>query len=97
MTCPFAFNGGQATAHDVIKSMLDQFHVHCQCRFKARKTAGGDTKGSSKVEPYAYWPLDRKMLNKRSAKQATAAKGLSNIVQGAKKGAAQGKKRQRRS
>ena len=57
-------------------------------RFKARKKAGGDVKGSSKVEPYAYWPLDRKMLNKRPAKKAHAAKGLSRIVQGAQKGAA---------
>ena len=62
-------------------------HTH---RFKARKKAGGDVKGSSKVEPYAYWPLDRKMLNKRPAKKADAAKGLSRVVQGAKKGAAAG-------
>ncbi|KAK9815144.1 hypothetical protein WJX73_008694 [Symbiochloris irregularis] len=69
--------------------------THSGDRFKARKTAGGDVKGSSRVEPYAYWPLDRKALNKRPAKQAHAAKGLSNIVRGAKKGAAQGTKRRR--
>ena len=34
------------------------------CRFKAKKGAAGDTKGSSKLEPYAYWPLDRKLLNR---------------------------------
>ena len=53
-------------------------------------------KGSSKVEPYAYWPLDRKMLNRRAGKKASAAKGLSRLVQGAKKGAAAGAKRQQR-
>lgn len=67
-----------------------------KCRFKARKTAGGDVKGSSKVEPYAYWPLDRKMLNRRAGKQADAAKGLSSLVHGARKGAAAGAKRQQR-
>lgn len=45
-------------------------------------------KGTSKVEPYAYWPLDRKLLNRRAAKKTDAAKGLSNLVRGAKKGAA---------
>lgn len=28
-------------------------------RFKAKSTSGGDARGHSKVEPYAYWRLDR--------------------------------------
>lgn len=31
-------------------------------RFKAKSTAGGDVKGRSKVEPYAYWQFNRKVL-----------------------------------
>ena len=66
------------------------------CRFKARKGAKGDTKGGSKVEPYAYWPLDRKMLNRRAGKQAAAKKGLQRVVKGAKAGATKGHKAKRR-
>lgn len=53
-------------------------------------------KGTSKVEPYAYWPLDRKMLNRRTSKQAAAKKGLSNVLQAAKAGATKGQKAKRR-
>lgn len=54
---------------------------HSGKRFAAsKKGAGGDVKGKSKVEPYAYWPLDRKMLNRRGAKKAEAKHGLSEIV-----------------
>lgn len=49
-------------------------------------------KGSSKVEPYAYWPLDRKMLNRRSAKQSSAKRGLDQVVSAAKVGSAKGRK-----
>ena len=65
------------------------------CRFRARKGAKGDTKGKSSVEPYAYWPLDRKLLNRRSSKQAAAKKGLQGVVKGAKAGAAKGRKAKR--
>lgn len=66
---------------------------HSGERFAARKGgAGGDVKGKSKLEPYAYWPLDRGMLNRRPAKKARASKGLTNIVAAAKAGAAKGRK-----
>ncbi len=69
-------------------------------RFKARKGgAGGDVKGSSRVEPYAYWPLDRKLLNRRPGKKAAAEQGLQRVVvvgaarAGAARGAKKGKRR----
>ena len=65
------------------------------CRFKARKGAKGDTKGKSSVEPYAYWQLDRKLLNRRASKQAAAKKGLQGVVRGAKAGTAKGRKAKR--
>ena len=46
----------------------------------------------SRVEPYAYWPLDRKMLNRRKTKQGQAKRGLATIVDAAKQGAAKGAK-----
>lgn len=63
-------------------------------RFKAKK-AGGDVKGKSKVEPFAYWKMDRKMLNKRAHKRTSASKGLSSVVGGARAGAAKGAKAKR--
>lgn len=69
---------------------------HTGDRFKAKKSgAGGDVKGSSKVEPYAYWPLDRKMLNRRVQKTKTAKSGLDRVVSAAKAGTAKGQKAKR--
>ena len=78
---------------------------HCWPRFSRRwlrpcplRPAGGDVKGSAKVEPYAYWPLDRRLMNRRAQKSKGAKQGLDKIVVAAKSGAAKGNKakRQRR-
>lgn len=44
------------------------------------KKAGGDIKRDGKLEPYAYWPLDAKMLNRREEKRSIAKKGLANVM-----------------
>ncbi|PNH02025.1 Ribosomal RNA-processing protein 12 [Tetrabaena socialis] len=67
---------------------------HSGERFKA-KDAAGDVKGKAKVEPYAYWSLDRRMLNRRKGKQAAASSKLASVVAGAKAGAAKGGKARR--
>ena len=85
-----------ATAHRLLHTTLAKQVFTPWCRFKARKGAKGDTKGASKVEPYAYWPLDRKMLNRRAGKQAAAKKGLERVVKAAKTGAVKGHKAKRR-
>ena len=41
----------------------------------------GDVKREGKLDPYAYWPLDPKMMNRRSGKKAAARKGLTSITQ----------------
>ncbi|XP_006843867.2 RRP12-like protein [Amborella trichopoda] len=51
----------------------------------ASKKASGDLKKKGKLEPYAYWPLDRKMLNTREEKRAVARKGLANVMRLSKK------------
>lgn len=48
-------------------------------RFKSTK-AGGDVKGKSKVEPFAYWPLDRRLMNRRQHKTKAAKDALKAVV-----------------
>ncbi|KAL6911594.1 hypothetical protein ACP4OV_000399 [Aristida adscensionis] len=49
------------------------------------KRAGGDLKKKDKMEPYAYWPLDRKLLNRRSDRKASARKGMASVMKVAKR------------
>ncbi|KAK8970767.1 hypothetical protein KSP40_PGU014929 [Platanthera guangdongensis] len=44
------------------------------------KKAGGDLKKKGKLEPYAYWPLDRKLLNRRLERKASARKGMTSVM-----------------
>ncbi|GFP87210.1 rrp12-like protein [Phtheirospermum japonicum] len=46
----------------------------------ASKKAGGDLKRKDKLEPYAYWPLDRKMMSQRPEHRAAARKGMASVV-----------------
>ena len=51
----------------------------------AKKGAKGDVRSKSrKLEPYAYWPLDPKLLNRRASKRASAKEGLGRVVRNAK-------------
>ncbi|XP_062143407.1 uncharacterized protein LOC133851110 isoform X1 [Alnus glutinosa] len=49
------------------------------------KKAGGDVKRKDKLEPYAYWPLDRKMMSRRPEHRAAARKGMASVVKMTKK------------
>lgn len=49
------------------------------------KKASGNIKKKGKLEPYAYWPLDRKMLSRRPEQKAAARKGMSSVIKLAKK------------
>ncbi|KAK5817272.1 hypothetical protein PVK06_022195 [Gossypium arboreum] len=51
----------------------------------ASKKAGGDVKRKDKLEPYAYWPLDRKMMSRRPEHRAAARKGMASVVKMTKK------------
>lgn len=44
------------------------------------KKASGDIKKKDKFEPYAYWPLDRKLLNRRAEHKASARKGMASVM-----------------
>lgn len=69
---------------------------HSGDRFKAKSGTGGDIKGKNAVQPYAYWPLDRKMLNRRHHKTRKAKADLDKVVNAAKEGAIKGRKAKRR-
>ncbi|KAL2650995.1 hypothetical protein R1flu_019123 [Riccia fluitans] len=45
----------------------------------------GDIKKEGKHDPYAYWPLDPKMLNRRQAKRRTARDGMSSVFKAGSK------------
>ncbi|KAJ9506030.1 hypothetical protein QJQ45_002495 [Haematococcus lacustris] len=66
--------------------------LHGGDRFKSKAGTGGDVKGRSKTEPYAYWQFDRKMLNRRPSKKREANASLSGLVKAAQAGAAKGAK-----
>lgn len=51
----------------------------------ASKKARGDVKRKGKLEPYAYWPLDRKMVSRRPEHRAAARKGMSSVVKMSKR------------
>uniref|UniRef100_A0A803LVY2 RRP12-like protein n=1 Tax=Chenopodium quinoa TaxID=63459 RepID=A0A803LVY2_CHEQI len=51
----------------------------------ASKKARGDLKKKGKFEPYAYWPLDRKMLSRRPEHRAAARRGMRSVVKLTKK------------
>ncbi|CAL9039285.1 unnamed protein product [Musa banksii] len=49
------------------------------------KRAGGDVKKKDKLEPYAYWRLDRKLLNRRAERKAVARKGMARVLMSSKR------------
>jgi ribosomal RNA-processing protein 12 len=50
-------------------------------RYKSKRTGvGGDVKGKNKLEPFAYWQLDRSLMNRRQHKSKRAKQELKNLV-----------------
>lgn len=49
-------------------------------RFKAKR-AGGDSKRGAAVEPFAYWRLDKNLLNPRAQKRRLAKGQLGGVVE----------------
>lgn len=69
---------------------------HGADRFRSKKAKGDVSKGSGGVQPYAYWPLDTKLLNRREAKRRQGRKGLDRVVNAVKDAAAKGAKKGRK-
>ncbi|PSC74246.1 ARM repeat superfamily [Micractinium conductrix] len=88
--------GASVASHGARSARHAKGAQHSGDRFAAKKKGtGGDVKGSAKVEPYAYWPLDRRLMNRRAQKSRGAKQGLDKIVAAAKAGAAKGHKAKR--
>ncbi|CAK9159241.1 unnamed protein product [Ilex paraguariensis] len=66
------------------KKALGSGWAYTGCEYTSKK-AGGDVKRKDKLEPYAYWPLDRKMVSRRPEHRAAARKGMASVVKLTKK------------
>jgi ribosomal RNA-processing protein 12 len=53
--------------------------LHTAAAFRAKKGARGDVSHTG-VQPYAYWSLDAKLLNRRAGRRREANKGLDKVV-----------------
>ena len=91
---PPSLSGRSARTAKTSKSKKsEKSKVHDPSRFRA-KNASGDVprgvgkkakaKGEAAVEPYAYWPLDARMLNGRKHKRRVAQDGLHTVMSGKK-------------
>nr|GEV48107.1 hypothetical protein [Tanacetum cinerariifolium] len=58
--------------------MTESGWAYTSSEYSIKKT-GGDLKRKSKLEPYAYWQVDRKMVSWRPEDQAAAMKGMSSV------------------
>ena len=68
---------------------------HSAAAFRSsKKDAGGDVSRTG-VQPYAYWPMDAKLLNRRAGRRRSARAGLDSVVRAVKHAGA-GKQKQGR-
>eukprot|EP00958_Prasinococcus_capsulatus_P010793 scaffold1057_cov459-Prasinococcus_capsulatus_cf.AAC.2 len=74
--------GGQSRAskHHGVSARSRSGFALTGTQFRSKKGAGGDSQGKQKLEPYAYWPMDPKLLNRRQVKKTAARRGLSKVV-----------------
>jgi len=80
-----------------VKRQRTTHERHSADLYKAKgKTKGDVYSKDTKMEPYAYWPLDPKLLNRRNSKKVAAREQLSGVVRSAKAaGILHGKKAKR--
>ncbi|GMH32215.1 hypothetical protein BSKO_00049 [Bryopsis sp. KO-2023] len=81
---------GSTRSRKTTKSKVNSHHGGQ--RFKSKKGAGGDNQTGSKVEPFAYWKMDRNLLSRRRGKKASGIKDLDKVVNAVKRGANRAKK-----
>ena len=80
-----------------VKRQRNTLERHSADLYKAKgKTTGDVYSKQSKLEPYAYWQLDPKLLNRRNSKKVAARQNLGGVVKSAKAaGIMRGKKAKR--
>ena len=70
--------------------------VHSAVAFRPRKGGAGGDVSASGVQPYAYWPMDAKLLNRRAGRRREAAQGLDAVVSAVRHAGAKAKAKARR-
>lgn len=76
-----AHNGAKSKFHASKKRRTDTGWAYTGEEYVNKKgTSQGDVKRKGKLDPYAYWPLDQKMLNRREGKKSVARKGLARVL-----------------
>ena len=66
--------------------------VHSAGAFRSKKSAGGDVSRTGGVQPYAYWPMDAKLLNRRAGRRRQALTGLDQVVRAVRNANKNGKR-----
>ena len=59
--------------------------VHSSDKYRNKKGTGGDRKVAGAPDPYSFWALDRKLLNRRAQKRRGAKEAISGVVNASKK------------
>jgi ribosomal RNA-processing protein 12 len=87
--------GGRSVGgKQVVKRVRTGGMTHTAAAFRpAKKGTGGDASRGG-VQPYAYWPMDAKLLNRRAGRRREATQGLDKVVS-AVRAARKGKAKQR--
>jgi ribosomal RNA-processing protein 12 len=58
--------------------------LHSAAAFRAKKGGAKGDVSHTGVQPYAYWSLDAKLLNRRAGRRREAARGLDKVVSAVK-------------
>jgi ribosomal RNA-processing protein 12 len=59
--------------------------LHSADRFRPKKGGAKGDVSKTGQQPYAYWPLDAKLLNRRAGRRREAAAGLDQVVSAVKR------------
>ncbi|ONK64460.1 uncharacterized protein A4U43_C07F26270 [Asparagus officinalis] len=84
---PFAERGYDFSAAHIVTPFRSKEKSVSVCTGNeyTNKKSSGDVKKKDKLDPYAYWPLDRKLLNRRVERKASARKGMASVMKFMKK------------
>ena len=80
------------TSNGIKKKFVSK--VHSGSKYKNKK-AGGDHKIAGAPDPYSFWALDRKLLNRRAQKRKGAKEALKGVVKTTSMKGAKSTKRRR--
>ncbi|GKD32132.1 hypothetical protein Tco_1242910 [Tanacetum coccineum] len=69
-------NSRKAEKH---RKMTKSGWAYTGSEYSSKKASGG-LKQKGKLKPYAYWPLNYKMVSRRPEHRPTARKGMSSVV-----------------